>query len=215
MNMERIIRVNDNCVVGASGEVSDFQYLQRLLRELAVEDYCADDGLTLTPEKVYAYLTRVVYNRRNKMDPLWNTVIVAGRSRVFSSGASVSPNVDGSSGSSSTSTDLPATYVPFLGCVMMNGTHYTDIHMATGFGNHLARPLFRESHRPDMSKAEAEALLTSALKVCFYRDKQSINKFQIAVVTEQGAEISAPFALDVKWDFKHYKDPTRLAPGAW
>jgi hypothetical protein len=27
---------------------------------------------------VYAYLCRVMYNRRNKFDPLWNSLIVAG-----------------------------------------------------------------------------------------------------------------------------------------
>ena len=34
-----------------------------------------------------------------------------------------------------------------------------------GFGNHLARPLFREKHRPDMTEAEAEALLKEGLQV--------------------------------------------------
>ena len=37
--------------------------------------------------------------------------------------------------------------------------------MAAGFGNMLARPLFREKHSPDMSEADAEALLHEALKV--------------------------------------------------
>lgn len=34
-----------------------------------------------------------------------------------------------------------------------------------GFGNMLARPLFRDKHSPDMSEAEAEALMHEALKV--------------------------------------------------
>ena len=34
-----------------------------------------------------------------------------------------------------------------------------------GFGNYLARPLFRERHRPDMSEAEATKLMHDALKV--------------------------------------------------
>ena len=32
----------------------------------------------------------------------------------------------------------------------------------------LARPLFREKHRPDMSDIEAEALLNEALRVSMY-----------------------------------------------
>ena len=34
-----------------------------------------------------------------------------------------------------------------------------------GFGNHLARPLFRKRHRPDMSEEEATALIREALEV--------------------------------------------------
>jgi hypothetical protein len=39
-------------------------------------------------------------------------------------------------------------------------------------------------------------------QVCYYRDKQSINKFQIATVTAKGVEISEPFALETKWDYQ-------------
>lgn len=52
--------------------------MQRLLDELSVEDYCTDDGLTYQPAQLYAYLGRVMYNRRNKMDPLWNSLVMGG-----------------------------------------------------------------------------------------------------------------------------------------
>ena len=38
----------------------------RLLQELADDDFCMDDGHRLKPREVYAYLCRVLYNRRNK-----------------------------------------------------------------------------------------------------------------------------------------------------
>lgn len=41
-----------------------------------------DDGHTMTPEEIYNYLCRVLYNRRNKMDPLWNSLVVGGVSKV-------------------------------------------------------------------------------------------------------------------------------------
>ena len=101
----------------------------------------------------------------------------------------------------------------------------------------LARPLFRERHRPDMSEEEATQLLHEGLRVgatvaldnkisseaaqcqlciantvalycgvllqvCYYRDKQTTNKFQIAKVTAEGTTISDPFALETKWDYK-------------
>ena len=38
-------------------------------------------------------------------------------------------------------------------------------YLDAGFGNMLARPLFREKHSPDMSEAEATELVHEALKV--------------------------------------------------
>jgi 20S proteasome subunit beta 7 len=65
-SLQRIFKVNDNCIVGASGEVSDFQEIQNYLEDLEREDYIADDGITLTPREIHAYLCTVMYNRRNK-----------------------------------------------------------------------------------------------------------------------------------------------------
>lgn len=175
-----------------------------------------DDGHHLKPAEVYSYLTRVIYNRRNKyvykifiyhrlhnrkqklnliflfffsrrMDPLWNSLVVGG----FYDNK------------------------PFLGTIGMIGTNYTDVTVATGFGNHLARPLMRERHRPDMSEEEAVELLKDCLRVCYYRDKNSINKFTLAKVTKDGVSISEPFALETRWDYKLFKDPSANAVGTW
>jgi 20S proteasome subunit beta 7 len=195
-SFERLRKVNDFTLIGAGGELSDFQYIMTLMDELATEDFIMDDGVRLTPKEVYAYLSRVMYNRRNKMDPLWNSLVVAGL------------QADGQGG-----------LKPFLGTVGMIGTHYTDEHIATGFGNQLARPLFREKHSVNMSEAEAEELMKEALKVCYYRDKNSINKFQIAKITAPEGKpvvsISDPFALDTKWDYKAFVNPTQHSLGGW
>ena len=97
----------------------------------------------------------------------------------------------------------------------MIGAHYTDAHVATGFGAHLARPLFREKHREDMSEGEARALLEECLRVCYYRDKNSINKFVLATVTAAGTKVSEPFALATEWSLKAYENPAALAVGTW
>lgn len=187
-SLQRVKEVNSRCVIAAGGEISDFQYIMTLLDELTTDDYRTDDSIELTPLEVYNYLCRVMYNRRNKMDPLWNSLVVGGIQ-------------DGQ---------------PFLGMVGMIGTHYTDAHVATGFAAMLARPLFRERHDPNMSEAEALELLHESLRVCYYRDKISINKFQVAKVTAAGGiSISEPFALDVKWDHRQFAEPTKWAIGAW
>jgi 20S proteasome subunit beta 7 len=174
-------------LIGAGGEISDFQHILVLLDELMTSDFCADDGHEMSPAEIFAWLTRVMYNRRNKFDPLWNSLVVAG----FKGGAS------------------------FLGTVGMIGSHYTDAHVATGFGSQLARPLFREKHREDMSEAEARALLEEALRVCYYRDKNSINKFQVATITAEGPKVSAPFALATEWSLKAFQNPSLTTPGTW
>mmetsp|Transcript_29009 Transcript_29009/g.53308 ORF Transcript_29009/g.53308 Transcript_29009/m.53308 type:complete len:282 (-) Transcript_29009:240-1085(-) len=184
---QRIHKVNDKCVIAASGEISDFQFIITLLNELTTEDFCTDDGIEVGPREVHAYLCRVLYNRRNRFNPLWNTLVVGG----------VENNQN------------------FLGMVGMVGTHYTDSHVTTGFANHLARPLFRERQHDDMSEEDALQLLYDALKVCYYRDKVSINKFQVAKVTAEKVVISEPFALNVRWDYKLFEKPTEWAVGAW
>lgn len=187
-SVDRIHKVNDRCIVAAGGEISDFQHIIKLLDELTTDDFLEDDGIKMGPKEVYNYLCRVMYNRRNKFDPLWNSLVVGG------------VEADGSS---------------FMGSVGMIGTHYTDSHVTTGFASMLARPLFRERHSDDMSEEDAVTLLHDALRVCYYRDKQSMNKYVLSKVTAGGVQSSEPFALAVNWEHKMFAQPTKWAIGAW
>lgn len=47
-SVERIKKVNDRCIIAASGELSDFQYLMKLLDELTTEDFRAGGYTTTT-----------------------------------------------------------------------------------------------------------------------------------------------------------------------
>jgi 20S proteasome subunit beta 7 len=58
--------------------MSDFQYLQTLLDGLVVDEFTAQDGNTLGPDEIHEYLSQVMYARRSKMNPLWNSLIVGG-----------------------------------------------------------------------------------------------------------------------------------------
>ena len=70
--------------------------------------------------------------------------------------------------------------------------------------------------RDDMSLDEAVALMKEALRVLYYRDKTSINKYVLAKVTgADGVAISKPFALDTKWDLKAFINPSKHAVGSW
>lgn len=37
-----------------------------------------DDGHVLSPKHVHAYLCKMMYARRNKSNPLWNSLVVGG-----------------------------------------------------------------------------------------------------------------------------------------
>jgi 20S proteasome subunit beta 7 len=78
MNVPRISKVNKNTVIGGGGEYSDLQAIKRLLHELTLEDFLANDGREVGPSEVHRYLTRVMYQKRTKVDPLYNQILVGG-----------------------------------------------------------------------------------------------------------------------------------------
>ena len=192
-NAKRLLNINSRTLVGASGEYSDLQSISDLLRRNALEDRCTadslydDDNNEECAKETWSYLRAVMYNRRNKMNPLWNDVVVAG----------FKTNDDGSTSDE-----------PFLGVVDKIGTAYEDDILATGFGGYIALPLMREKYRADMEEGEARALLEDCLRILFYRDCRALNRVQIAKVTKEGGVlISDPYELDTHWDFKGYIDP--------
>jgi 20S proteasome subunit beta 7 len=171
--VERMKKVGDWTAVGGSGEYSDFQYIGKMLDELITEDFCRDDGRKLHPEEIYNYLCRVMYSRRNKGDPYWNSLVVAG----YRAGKS------------------------FLGYVDLQGTCYEDDFVTTGYGSHLALPLIRPAWRPDLTKEEATKLVTDCMRVLYYRDARSSNKIQVTTIDDSGVSITAPFELATyNWD---------------
>lgn len=189
-DLRRIQQVADTTLVGAGGEYSDFQQVMRLLEEQQIDDLCLDDGRSLTSPEIHTYLTRVMYNRRNKFNPLWNNLVIAGCDKGKA----------------------------YLGTVDLIGASYEDDHIATGFGAHLARPLMRDQWHKDLSEGEAYSLLTDCMKVLFYRDCRAMNRMQLAKVEDNGkVTISDPFCLETKWDYQTFINPKAGAEfgGSW
>eukprot|EP01114_Cavostelium_apophysatum_P024768 TRINITY_DN981_c0_g1_i1.p1 TRINITY_DN981_c0_g1~~TRINITY_DN981_c0_g1_i1.p1 ORF type:complete len:317 (+),score=49.52 TRINITY_DN981_c0_g1_i1:101-952(+) len=183
-DIRRISALGRYTLIGASGEYSDFQYILRLLDDLMIEDEMADDGARLSPHSIHSYLTRVLYNRRNKMDPLWGQFVIAGWRDGF----------------------------PFLGLTDLRGTSYEDETIATGYGSMIARPLMRTAvmRNPNMSEEEARTLLTDCLRVLYYRDARAFDKYQIATINANGPTISEPMLLQTNWDVGQIKYSTEI-----
>ncbi|KAI9331773.1 nucleophile aminohydrolase [Pilaira anomala] len=175
-DIKRLTPVGNSTVVGASGDISDYQYIQHLLDSLMVKEHCADDGHVLGTPHIYEYLWRVMYNRRSKFNPLWNSLVVGGIEKGEK----------------------------FLGYVDLRGTTYQSTTIATGFGAHLAQPILRkrvEGRENDLTEEEAVEIMNDCLRVLFYRDARSMNKFQRAKITESGIEVTEPYSLETEWGF--------------
>uniref|UniRef100_A0A0E0L4Y5 Proteasome subunit beta n=1 Tax=Oryza punctata TaxID=4537 RepID=A0A0E0L4Y5_ORYPU len=81
-SVERIKVVGKHSLIGASGEFSDLQEVLRCLDELNLFNHMYDDGNSMGPKEVHSCLTRLMYNRRSKFDPLWNSLIIGGVKKV-------------------------------------------------------------------------------------------------------------------------------------
>ena len=77
-DIQRLHPVGNNTVIGAGGDMSDFQYIQTILDELIIDEFTAQDGHSLGPAEIHEYLAQVMYARRTKMNPLWNALLVGG-----------------------------------------------------------------------------------------------------------------------------------------
>ena len=193
--------------------MSDFQELQHMLDSLmyatlflistypaymsllpSISESTEGDGHELGPTEIYEYLSQVMYARRSKMNPLWNSILLAG----FRNGKRFFY------------TPLTAYCVPliavssFLGYVDLLGTTYQASTLATGFGGHIAQPLLRkavEGRESELTEDEARTIMKTSLKVLFYRDARSLNKFQIATVTAKGVSVSDSESLETNWSF--------------
>lgn len=175
-SIQRLHPVGEHTVIGASGDLSDYQYIQSMLDEVMIEEFSAADGHSLAPEEIHEFLSRVMYNRRSQMNPLWNSILVGG----FKNGKR------------------------FLAYVDLLGTTYSASTLATGYGSYIAQPLLRkavEGREDELTEEQARTILIQSLKVLFYRDARSLNKYQIATINAQGTHISDPETLETEWSF--------------
>jgi 20S proteasome subunit beta 7 len=177
-------------VVGFGGDVSDMQWLDRHLNELAIDEAydqeptaesaeaAAKEGLNAA--NLHKYLQKLMYKRRNDFDPLWNQILIAG---------------------------LDEDDKPFLASVDLRGTSFTSPSLATGFGAMLAQPIMRlhaatEEDAAKLTREQAVEVVKECMKVLYYRDARSLDRYSIAVVTKKGIELKEDEQLEKQsWAF--------------
>lgn len=179
-DVKRLRVFANSSVVGFGGDVSDMQYIDRLLESIDIREHYSTHGNMLNAKNLLTYMSKVFYKRRSEFNPLWNHVLVAG--------------FDGNGS-------------PFLSSADLLGNTFSAPHMATGFGAHLAVPILRRlfpEERPieDITKDKAVAALQECMKVLFYRDARSLDKYSIAVITKDGVELKEDETVQAQsWAF--------------
>ncbi|GAB1601242.1 proteasome subunit beta type-4-like [Argonauta hians] len=169
----RVMKVNESTVLAAGGDYADFQYLQTIIEQRVNDENCYDDGFNYNPRSLFSWLTRVMYNRRSKYDPLWNVFAIGGMHEGK----------------------------PFLGYVDKIGIAYTSDTIASGFGSYIALPILRNAieKNPQMNIKEAKEVIAKCMKILFYRDARSLDKFEMVTVTNEGASVEGPISVQADW----------------
>lgn len=170
-DISRLHRVGDRTLVGGSGDYADFQHIKDTLSGMELDNDTYDDGIDVGPNQVYNYLQRYLYQKRSKMNPLWNHLIIAG--------------MEGDE--------------PILGSIDIYGSHYKDNTLATGYGAYIVRPILRNAYREGLTKEEAKQVIVDCMRVMFYRDGRALNNVEIATVTKESIVVDPAIEIDTYW----------------
>ncbi|KAJ1608229.1 proteasome subunit beta7 and NTN hydrolase fold [Cryptosporidium canis] len=165
-------------VIVSTGEFSDFQNLIERVEEKAAEDFF--EGNFKSAKEYSGYISNVHYQKRNKMDPLLNDIIVAGlRKDATKEIYSVDPL----------------------------GTRYSEDFIASGMAEYLAITLLRNQYKPDMSFDEAKRMLEDCMRNSFYIECKGARMVQIATINQDGTRIYPKYPLDVTWRYDLFVKP--------
>jgi 20S proteasome subunit beta 7 len=219
-DVKRLRTFLDTSVVGFGGDVSDMQYLDRHLNELAIDesygqgnvgededdDEAIDDSAAKEKEKEAeaATTTESASSTKKKHKPRLNAKNLHRylSKLLYSRRSSFDPLWNHTLVAGLDDHDRP-----FLAAADLLGTTYSAPSLATGYGAALAQPIMRR-HVPDeeaaakLSRDEAVAVVRECMRVLFYRDARSLDVYSLAVVTAKGVELSESERLEGQsWAF--------------
>lgn len=184
-DISRISQLNKNTFISCSGEYSDFQEITRMLREKADEDELFNSVDTfLGPEEFCNYLSFCCYNKRNKMDPYWNTTIVGG---------------------------IDSNNNPYLGAVDQYGTKFENNYLFSGFATYFAPPIIEKYQKStnETSRDEAVLLLEKVFEILFYKDAMAGNFIYYGIMEFNNGEVTFnqfEKKLESKWEYQRFRE---------
>lgn len=175
-NYSRIINVGTDVAVSFSGDHADFQFLEATIREKQEEyksemnDYSAE----MSAQALFQWLSWLMYYRRSRVNPLFNVLLVAGKTTNYKDAT------------------------PFLGVVNMRGVAYHPNYVATGLGAMLIQQtmenVYRAANGEDaqtnaakMSREQGIDLMRNCIELAQYHDCCAYPEFELLIVGEGGA----------------------------
>uniref|UniRef100_A0A0N5AW27 Proteasome subunit beta n=1 Tax=Syphacia muris TaxID=451379 RepID=A0A0N5AW27_9BILA len=184
-HVSRQYRVNNDVVVAFSGDHADFQWLQNVIERQTCQLRAYDPLSNLSPQMLHAYLTSLLYFRRSRLNPVWNTLIVAGMQMEN------------------------GEKKPFIGVITPRGVAYRTNSVATGIGAMLLNQVIETEVGNlktvnDLTKNEAVSILKKAFELTIYHDCVADNEFEITTVDKDGVTLGKPETLTGNWDIAEY-----------
>jgi len=184
MNVSRQYRVNKNSLVAFGGDHADFQTLQNIIERRQNELRAHDRESILYPKQLFSYLSTLLYYRRCKMNPMWNTLIVCGMQPEQFDHTKLSP---------------------FIGVITPKGVAYEAKHVATGLSAMLLNQVIETEYRSKtMTKDEAIACLKKAHELTIYHDCVASNVYELAVVDKEDVHLSKSETITGNWLIAEY-----------
>ena len=172
-NVPHFLTLTPSCVIGCTGEMADFQELSKLLSATVRQFECESGGEAPTPSEIFTLAKRVLYQRRNKLDPLMMKIVVAGVNR------------DGSS---------------FLAAADMYGTNWEDDVITTGMGLHMkGLQLDRAVNR---SRDEVITAIKQVMTGLCARTIQGAGPWDVIDITSDGITELEPIRAEIRHDLE-------------
>ncbi len=149
----------------------------RTLRNKSRENFLQADGIRLSHQDYGHFLRNLQYFKRNKLDPNFNTFVLAGRRNGTS----------------------------FLSTVDMYGDHFEQDSAMTGFSRYFGTAIINNGWHKDCSEAEAIHILGSVFSELYMRDCKGHDLVEFVIIRDSGVERRRA-KVNGEWDYNMYKN---------
>ncbi len=170
--------------MASSGDFADLQMLLKKLKDKTDFDaYAEDQAQHYQPKDYCKWLANVHFNKRMRVDPYYNSHIVAG--------------IDSNTGEK------------FLGTVDVYGNNFEGNYLLTGIANYFCNSILDGNVTEDLTLEGAKALMAKCFTVLYYRDKTQGDKIQFVTIdNDSNINFEDPHTIESKWDYHFTKNMT-------